>query len=158
MSTKPVSFMITRDSDLKAYMEKIWDRFIRFVDTQDRELCGQPEDSDVDGKRHWRWHKRRCNATDADERPSRTCRLIRQGSPCQGIDLLITLASWRMDRRDCYNQTGKLCPGVAVDWLGSVTTKRALADSLAAFKERHWRHPLRWSQFQRSCRESMATQ
>jgi hypothetical protein len=30
--------------------EQTWDRFVRFIDTQDRELCGQPEDASVDGE------------------------------------------------------------------------------------------------------------
>jgi len=31
-------------------LEQNWNRFVRFIDTQDRELCGQPEDPNIDGE------------------------------------------------------------------------------------------------------------
>lgn len=58
MSPTPVSFVLTRGLEAKAYVKKIWNRFVRFVDTQDRELCGQPEDNDIDGTRLARCRER----------------------------------------------------------------------------------------------------
>lgn len=29
--------------------QKVWTRFVRFIDTEGRERCGEPEDPDVDG-------------------------------------------------------------------------------------------------------------
>lgn len=61
MSPKPVSLVLTRGLDAKAYSKKIWNRFVRFVDTRDRELCGQPEDNDIDGTRLAGCHERECD-------------------------------------------------------------------------------------------------
>ena len=58
MSPKPVSLVLIEGLEAEAYAKKIWNRFVRFVDTQNRELCGQPEDNDIDGTRLGGCHER----------------------------------------------------------------------------------------------------